>query len=267
MTDIVTVPFHGDDILTVAIDGEPHIVLKPALEAIGLDYWSQVEKMRTRSWATTGQRPVVAADGKTRDMLTVDVRTFLMLLATVDERRVAKDVRPKLVTYQAEVAKAIEQYWVAGGAINPRASHDQLERIAALTERRIAMLRLADGLVDRAWLEAKTRHEIARGLGEEPEVDAGTRPLTVGEYLQDKGVSGSALRSLSGRFGRALKSRFVAEYGYEPAATERFVDGALRQVAGYTEQHRPLFDRVSLELLGDDDPGLRAVPTSGGEVS
>lgn len=267
--EIVRVPFHGEEVLTVDVDGTPHLLFKPAVEAIGVDYWTQVEKLRKRSWACTSQRLVqVPGDTQRREMLTVDVRTFLMLLATIDERRVPADVRPKLIAYQAEVAQVVEQYWTQGGAINPRASHDQLERIASLTERRIAMLRLADGLVDRAWLEAKTRHEIARGLGEEPEVDADTRPLTVGEYLEERGVTGNARRSLSTRFGKQLKALYVAEYGQQPGMTERFIDGALRQVAGYTEQHRPIFDRVYRDLLGDDEPnGLRSIPDQRGDAS
>lgn len=118
--DIVRIPFHGDEILAVEVDGRPHIVLKPAIEALGLDYWAQVRKLNARSWATTASKPVVAADGKRREMVICDVRTFLMLLATVDEKRVAADVAPKLVTYQAEVADAIESYWTRGAALNPR---------------------------------------------------------------------------------------------------------------------------------------------------
>lgn len=184
-------------------------------------------------------------------MVTVDVRTFLMLLATIDENRVAPDVRSKLVTYQAEVADAIESYFIRGGAINPRATEEQLVSIANITERRLVMLRAAAGLVDAAWLEAKTRHEIARGLGEEPEVDPAQRPLTTGEFLQDKGVTGKALRSLSPKFGKRVKELYRIEHdGAEPAMTERFVDGALRPVAGYTEQHRRLFEAVWVDMDG-----------------
>lgn len=109
--DVVAVPFHGDVILCVEVNGKPHVILKPAVEALGLDYWTQVQKLRGRSWATTSQRPVVAADGKVRDMVTCDVRTFLMLLANVDERRVGIEVQPKLIEYQAGCADAIEDYW------------------------------------------------------------------------------------------------------------------------------------------------------------
>lgn len=248
MSEIVHVPFHGDDILMAEVDGEPHVILKPAIEGLGLDYWTQVEKLRTRSWATTGLCPVVAADGRSREMVTADVRTFLMLLATIDERRVGSDVRPKLVAYQAEVADAIEQYWTKGGAINRRATTEQLGALVELSTKRIGMLQAAAGLVDPAWLEAKTRHELARGIGEEPEIDPATRPLTVGEYLGDKALTAAQIRSMSATFGKRVKKAFRVEFGADPQPVPRFIDGAMRPVAGYTEAHRHLFDAVWVEM-------------------
>lgn len=121
MTEIVPIPFHGDSVLTVEHDGKPHIILKPAFEAIGLDAARQVAKIQRQPWATTAVTAVVAADGKVRDMVTADVRTFLMALATIPVARVAAHVRPKLVEYQSEVADAIEAYWTKGSVINPRA--------------------------------------------------------------------------------------------------------------------------------------------------
>lgn len=245
MSEIVRVPFHGDDVLTVDVDGEPNVILKPALESIGLDYWAQIRKLRDRSWATTASKAVVAGDGKVREMVTCNVQTFLMLLATVEENRVGEDVRPKLVTYQREVAKVIEAYWVKGGAINPRATREQLQDIAATAEAQARVLQALTGIVDPHWLEAKGRHVAARALGEEPEVEHQNRPLTVGEYLQDKGVMGAALRSLSSSFGKKLKALYrERNNGDDPPTVDRFVDGALRKVAGYTESHRPLFDEV-----------------------
>jgi len=119
------------------------------------------------------------------------------------------------------------------------------------------VLRLLEGIVDPAWLEAKARHVAARALGEEPELDPATRPLTVGEYLEDKGIVGTALRSLSPGFGKALKRLYLARHGEPPPQVERFIDGALRHVAGYTEAHRPLFDQVWFELTGQQLPDRR----------
>ncbi|MGH3095314.1 MAG: phage antirepressor N-terminal domain-containing protein [Streptosporangiales bacterium] len=248
MSDLVTIPFHGDDLLTVEVDGKPHIVLKEALDAIGLEVERQRRKLDGRSWARTGLTPVRQGDGRVREVTTCDVRTFLMLLATVDERRVSEHIRPKLVQYQAEVADAIEAYWTDGGAINPRATEDQLATIVSRAESQAKVLSALRGVVDKAWLDAKGRHVAARALGEEPEVDSATRPLTVGEFLEDKGVTGEALRSLSTRFGKSLKAAFVDRYDRQPPKVERFVSGALREVAGYTEKHRPLFEQVWTDI-------------------
>jgi hypothetical protein len=236
--------FHGDRLLLVDVGGKPRIVLRPAMEALGLDYATQFTKLRQRSWAVVGQSPTTGADGKTYQMVTVDVRTFLMLLATVDENRVAEAVRPKLVAYQAEVADAIEAYWTKGVAINPGATAEQIA--TALHEHHLRCLAIAReaNLVDPDWLEAKTRHVLARALGEEPEIDPARRPLTISEYLDEKGIRGAALRTLAPTFGKWLKSAYITELGCPPTVVERFVDKALRPVCVYTEAHRPLFDAV-----------------------
>lgn len=252
MSEIVHIPFHGDDLPVTLIGNRPHIVLKPAIEAVGLDYPTQYTKLQGRSWATVGQSPMVAEDGKNRVMVTVDVRTFLMLLATVDENRVAEEVRPKLIAYQSEVADAIEAYFTRGGAINPQATADQLIGLANRIEAQARVLQAVRGLVDPAWLEAKARVLTARALGEAPEIEPADHPLTVSDYLEDRGISGQTLRSVSPRFGKRLKAQYVVTHGREPGKTERFVDGAMREVFGYTESHRTLFDTVYTAMFGKE---------------
>lgn len=238
--DLIPFDFHGDELLLMDVDGRPSIVLKPALEGIGVDYWAQVERLRRRSWAVTRKARVTAADGKSYEMLTTDVRTFGMLLATIDENRVAKDVRPKLVAYQAEVADAIEAYWTKGGAINARASADQLAALRAQAE----VLTALSGIVDAGWLDAKGRILAARALGETPELDQSTKPLTVSIYLAGRGVKGKQADSIGPMFGKRLKALYVATFGVEPPSIEDVVKRHTVQVAQYQEQHRHLFDQV-----------------------
>ncbi len=243
MSDIVRVPFHGDDILCVRVDGKPHVILKPVLDALGVDYWTQVRKLRGKTWACTSTRLVQLPDqDQRREFVTVDIRTFLMMLATIDERRVAPDAKARLQEYQSEVADALEDYFTKGGAVNRRATAEQLTALVDLSTKRIGMLKAADGLVDPAWLEAKARTELARGIGEEPEIDPANRPLTVGEYLVDKDLSAAQLRSISTQMGKLLKKAYREQYRTDPKPVPRFIDGAIRPVAGYTEAHRPLFD-------------------------
>lgn len=149
---------------------------------------------------------------------------------------------------KSRVKEILAEIRVNGGYISPSATEDQLAAIIGRAESQARVLAALKGIVSKEWLEAKARHVAARALGEEPEVDIVNRPLTVGEYLEDKGITGEALRSLSPRFGKALKAAYVDRYDKKPGTVDRFIDGALRPVAAYTERHRPLFDRVWREL-------------------
>lgn len=247
---VVRVPFRGTDIHTILVNDEPHVVVRPTVEGLGLDYSTQLKKLKSRSWATIHETPTVAEDGRARDMVTVGLETWSMLLANIDENRVGPDVKNLIVDYQRESATVLRDYWTQGGAINPRATETQLAAIIGRAEGQARVLQALNGIVDPTWLEAKARHVAALALGEEPEIDPLSRPLTVGEYLEAKGITGAALRSMSPRFGTKMKKLYIAKYGVEAGKSDRFVDGALRPVAVYTEAHRPMFDQVFGALVG-----------------
>jgi hypothetical protein len=109
---------------------------------------------------------------------------------------------------------------------------------------------MLDGIVDPRWLESKARHVAARALGEEPEEDPLARPITVGEFLGDQGVTTTAARKLSPTFGKKLKAAYIRRHGEEPGKAYRFIDGAQRPVAVYTEADRDLFEQVWAEIGG-----------------
>jgi hypothetical protein len=242
MTDIVRIPFSGGEVLAVDFNSKPHVLLRPAIERLGIDYSNQLRKLKGKSWASVVTSTMqVPGDVQSREHAMVDVRTFLMLLATIDENRVSDEARPVLIAYQSEVADAIEAYWTQGGAINPRATEDQLAAIISRAKGQADVLAALRGIVDASWLEARARHVAARALGEEPELDPMARPLTVGEFLEDKGLTQAELRSVSPRLGMRVKGLYVGEHGRMPDKVDRFVDGALRSVFAYTERDRPLF--------------------------
>ena len=138
--EVVRLDLSAGSIHTTLHSGKPHVVIRPAVEDLGLSYPAQYRKLQTRSWATVAQKATVAEDGKVREMDVVPVRTFLMLLATIHENKVAASARPVLVAFQRETADAIEAYWTKGAASNPRAtpepattvSWDQAAAIARL---------------------------------------------------------------------------------------------------------------------------------------
>ncbi len=255
MTDLIHIPFHDGEILAVDIDGKPHVLLRPVIEGLGLDFSAQYRKMRSRSWAsvvvTTMQVP---GDNQRREHALVDVRTLLMLMATIPEARVSEDVRPLLVAYQSEVADAIEAYWTKGGSINPRASEEQLTDIMSTVETQMNIIRLAQGIIAPEYLETKARLVLARSMGEEPEIDPDDRPVDVSSFLASKGVSKREISRWSSSFGRRLKGLYIAERGQEPKPVPRFVNGAWIDVNGYAARDLDLFEQV-YDLMRDSfDP-------------
>ncbi|WP_069883463.1 phage antirepressor N-terminal domain-containing protein [Streptomyces luteocolor] len=240
---------------TTLVDGQPHIVLKPAIEDLGLDYSTQLAKLRSRSWASVGQSPMVAEDGKTRTMTVVPVRTFLMLLATVNENRVAESIRPTLVAFQNETADAIEAYWTQGGAINPRATEDQLDSLISRAKQQAEVLSILAPIVSPEWLETKGRLVAARALGEEPEVDPLDVPLYVPDFLKGKGLKRKQIESVQSWFGRRAAALYEAEHGEEIGKRQSDLpNGSVRETKAWTARHLPVFEETWSRHYADQYP-------------
>jgi P22_AR N-terminal domain len=158
--DLVPVPVPGADLPMQAaqIEGRVFVAFRPLCDSLGVDPDTQAKKLRSRSWATTVLTAVVAADGRSRDMLMVDRRTLTMWLATLDERRVGEAARERVIAYQAQAADALDAYFnkrvVTAPPVNQfdvlRAAIDQIEaaqrdateakQIAQRTDARLAAI-------------------------------------------------------------------------------------------------------------------------------
>jgi len=257
--EIARISLSSGAIETVMVDGQPHIVLRPAVEALGLSYPSQARKLKSRSWAVVAQTATTGADGKTYEMDAVPVRTFLMLLATINENRVNEAARPILVAFQNETADAIEAYWTRGGAVNPAATREQVadlrDRLDGVERARLAQERLSAmgvakqfGLVNSSYVEAMARTELARMNGEEPDIDPADVTITCDEFLTEQGVSGKQLRSARVKLGQTVATLYRARYGKPPQKIKRPINGVHRDVAVYTHRDIDLFDKAWAEL-------------------
>ena len=242
---VVKLDLSVGSIHTTMVDGHPHIVLKPAVEELGLSYPAQYRKLQTRSWASVAQKATVAEDGKIREMAVVPVRTFLMLLATVNEARVAESARPTLVAFQNETADAIEAYWTQGGAINPRATEEQLDSLISRAKQQAEILSILSGIVAPEWLETKGRLVAARALGEEPELDPLDVPLYVPDFLKGKGLKRKQIESVQSWFGRRAAALYEAEHGEKPGRRQADLpNGSVRETYAWTARHLPLFEET-----------------------
>lgn len=261
--EIARISLSSGAVETVMVDGEPHVVFRPAVEAIGLDYSSQLRKLRERSWASRRDIPTTGADGKTYRMAAVDVRTFLMWLATVNENKVSESARPTLVAYQRETTAAVEAYWTQGGAINERATDHQLDALEQQIEERrarralglVQLIAAMDDNVDPKWKRSRQLHHYAEASGEAPEIAPEDRALLVETYLKDCGLTKDECRSVRSNFGRHLVAAYKLEHnGAAPKESFGLVDGRERPVKSYTEADRPLFDKVWKTFFADRYP-------------
>lgn len=246
--DLVPIPVPGTDrqVMATLIDGKSMVSLRHACDAMGINYSGQYERLNRTSWATVRVIGTVAADGKSREMAMVDRRTFTMWLATIETRRIkSAEARPIIESFQREAADALDAYFHEGGAINPGATEDQLDRLTRQAQAQAAVLAALRGVVDPKHLEAKGRIVLARAMGEAPEIAAADIPLYVSDYLKSKGVPSNLIGAKASGFGKRLKYRYIVEHDREPGRQhQELPNGTVRQVYAYTEADRPLFDSV-----------------------
>lgn len=242
ISSIVSVPFRGQ-IIEAQKNGETvKVALKPVCENLGLNANGQIQRLKRQPWATTCVIHTVAGDGRQRELVAVDRRTFTMWLATIDTRRVrSQAARDLIIAYQQEAADALDRYFNTGVAVNEHLLKAQHLRRMEQME----LLQAAEGLVHPDFLEAKTRIVLAREMGETPELDPASRPLYVQDYLKEKQLGSRELQRRGGTFGKQLKQAYIATHGCEPKRADITTgSGQIRKVYAYTEADRPLFDQV-----------------------
>lgn len=122
MTEVVPVKLSLGELNTITEGDTLWVIFRPAIEALGLNVKTQMDKVKSRSWACVSLRDVqVPSDTQVRRHMVVDRRTLTMWLATVNENNVAEDKRDHLITFQREAADALDRYFHEGAAQNPRA--------------------------------------------------------------------------------------------------------------------------------------------------
>lgn len=118
--NMMTVPFHGDSLYVVNHNGEPYIPMKPVVKGMGLDWMGQLTKLRQRFSSTIEEIPMVAEDGKWRNMVCLPLRKLAGWLHTISPNKVKPEIRDKVIQYQNECDDVLYEYWTKGVVVNPR---------------------------------------------------------------------------------------------------------------------------------------------------
>ena len=118
-----TLSFHGSDLITLKVEDVIYTAVKPIVEAMGLDWGGQQQKL-SKSGDKFNCRDIsmVAKDGKIRQMLCMPLKKLNGWLFSINPEKVRADLREKVIQYQEECFEALYNYWHFGKAertINP----------------------------------------------------------------------------------------------------------------------------------------------------
>lgn len=119
-----TVNFHGQPLTVITGPyGEHLVAMRPICESIGLDWKSQLSRIRrddvlsTCVVITTIQMP---GDDQRREVACLPLEYLNGWLFGIDSSRCGEEIRPALRQYKRECFQALAAYWMHGEAINPR---------------------------------------------------------------------------------------------------------------------------------------------------
>jgi hypothetical protein len=181
--------------------------------------------------------------------LTVSKRQAIRIFS----RRAVLDIAMLLTG--SKVAKDIRTYLLNVEELATPEIRSEAADAVALSESRMRVLKLAQGIVDEAWLELKARGLLAKALGEEPEVDPLDVPLYVPDFLAGKGLKRKQVESVQSWFGRRAAALFEAEHGEKPGKRQSDLpNGSVRETYAWTARHLALFEETWDRYYADQFP-------------
>ena len=113
MSNIQTINFNNQQLLTVEKDGIKYVAVKPICENLGLDWASQFTKIKSNEILepTIVFITTVAEDGKNREMVCLPIDMINGWLFTINPNRVSEEIRPVVLYYQKECYRALFEFW------------------------------------------------------------------------------------------------------------------------------------------------------------
>lgn len=123
---IQTVSFHDTTLITFQHDNVIYTAVRPIVEALGLDWTTQAQKLRKNAEKfSCGDMPTTGKDGKTYKMLCMPIRKLNGWLFSINPEKVRADLKAKVIQYQEECFEVLHDYWTKGVAFNPRLTSEQ----------------------------------------------------------------------------------------------------------------------------------------------
>lgn len=112
-----TLSFHGSDLITLKVEDVIYTAVKPIVEAMGLDWGGQQQKLsKSSDKFNCRDISMVAKDGKIREMLCMPIKKLNGWLFSINPEKVRPDLKEKVICYQEECFEALYNYWHFGKA-------------------------------------------------------------------------------------------------------------------------------------------------------
>lgn len=113
MNQVQNISFHGQTVSVFSKNNQHYVAMKPIVENIGLDWVSQHKKIQRSEIlnSTMVMMTIVAEDGKKREMLCLPLDYLNGWLFGVDARRVKPEIRERLLTYQRECFRVLNNHF------------------------------------------------------------------------------------------------------------------------------------------------------------
>ena len=115
MSNIQTINFNNQQLLTVEKDGIKYVAVKPICENLGLDWSSQRTKIKDNH--ILGSVMVIitttGSDNKNYEMSCLPIDYINGWLFTINPNKVSEEIRPVVLYYQRECYKALLAHWKA----------------------------------------------------------------------------------------------------------------------------------------------------------
>ena len=114
------IPFNGDEIMAITVDGKKFVVPKQICENLGIDWEGQRQRIERDSVlsSTTCVIKVVAKDGKDREMSALPLEYLNGWLFGIDDTRVKEEIRQKVIDYKKQCYIVLYEYFNKGASID-----------------------------------------------------------------------------------------------------------------------------------------------------
>lgn len=127
---------NGVEISAVVENGEYFLPIKPICEAIGVKYSTQLDKIRQDETlcSTVPLRGIVAADGKTREMVVMPLKYIYGWLFTINPANVAPEAKQKVIEYRRECYEVLYEHFSRSSRRRVEENEAEIKQLQIINE-------------------------------------------------------------------------------------------------------------------------------------